>query len=302
MKMKKIFPLLIGLLLLITGCKPAAPAPNTGTPAVQTYDARGLVRQIAPDQRTATIQHEAIPGFMMAMTMDFTVRNTNELRNIAPGDEITFKLRVTETDSWIESVRFVSHVVEDVTNHVFTFHAPSAELKPGDPMPDFTLTAEDGRPVKFSDFRGRVLAFTFFFTRCPLPDFCPRMDRNFSEARTLLRAAPDAPTNWQFLSISFDPEFDLPATLTNYAAYYRQSDADRWLFSVADTNTLAGVAPLLDLMITREDNTIAHNLRTVVLDPQGRIARQFDGNQWTPRELADAMRAAARPPTSSPAP
>ena len=164
------------------------------------------------------------------------------------------------------------------------------------------MTAEDGRPIRFSDYRGRVLAFTFFFTRCPLPDFCPRMDLNFAEARVLLRAATPATNSWQFLSISFDPEHDLPDTLTNYAAYYRQQDADRWLFSVADTNTLARLAPLLDLMITREDNTISHNLRTVVLDPEGRIARQFDGNRWTPRELADAMQSAARPGTNAPAP
>ena len=300
--MKKLFLLLTITLSVLTGCKPDAPAPSTTGPAVQTYEARGIVRRIAPDQREATIKHEAIPGFMAAMTMDFTVKSTNELRNIAPGDEITFKLRVTETDSWIESIRLIAHVIEDVTNDVVIFHAPSAELKPGDPLPDFTLTAEDGRPVRFSDFHGRVLAFTFFFTRCPLPDFCPRMDLNFAEARNLIRAATNAPANWQFLSISFDPEHDLPDTLTNYAAYYRQHDADRWLFSVADTNTLARLAPLLDLKITHEDNSISHNLRTVVLDPQGRIARQFDGNKWTPQELADAMLQAAHPPTNSTAP
>lgn len=299
--MKNQFLLLTALLLAVAGCQPAAPAPKTETPAIQTYDARGIVRRITSDRTEATIKHQAIPGFMGAMTMDFTVRDTNNLQNIAPGDEITFKLRVTETDSWIESVRFVSHVVEEVTNHVFTFHMPTAELKPGDPLPDFSLTAEDGRPVRIADFRGRVLAFTFFFTRCPLPDFCPRMDLNFSDARALLRALPEAPTNWQFLSISFDPENDLPATLVNYAEYYRQKDADRWLFSVADTKTLASLAPLLDLKIVHEDNTISHNLRTVVLDPQGRIARQLDGNRWTPQELADAMLAAARPPTNSPA-
>jgi protein SCO1 len=297
--MKHLALLLIASLFIITGCKPEAPPQKTDAPAVQTYDARGIVRRITPDRSEATIKHEAIPGFMAAMTMDFTVKNTNNLQNIAPGDEITFKLRVTETNSWIESVQLVAHVVEDVTNNVVIFHMPSAELKPGDPLPDFTLTGEDGRTVRFSDFRGRALAFTFFFTRCPLPDFCPRMDLNFAETRNLLRAAADAPTNWQFLSISFDPEYDLPATLTTYAAYYRQHDDDRWLFSVADTNTLKRIAPLLDLMVKHEDNSISHNLRTVVLDPQGRIARQFDGNQWTPRELADAMLAAARGQTNS---
>lgn len=300
--MKKLFPFFIAGLFVITGCQPEAPAPKADAPTVKTYDARGLVRRIAADRHEATIKHEAIPGFMAAMTMDFTVRNTNELQNIAPGDEIIFKLLVTETDSWIESVRFVSHVIEDVTNNVFIIRTSSPELKPGDTLPDFTFTAEDGRAVHFSDFRGRVLAFTFFFIRCPLPDFCPRMDLNFAATRTLLRVATEAPTNWQFLSISFDPEFDLPDKLVNYANYYRQADADRWLFSVADTNTLARLAPLLDLKIAHADNSISHNLRTVVLDPQGRITRQFDGNQWTAKELTDAMLAAARPPTTSPSP
>lgn len=287
MKKEILFPL--ACLFIIIGCKPEMSALKTEVPTVRTYNARGIVRQIAPDRQEATIQHEAIPGFMAAMTMDFTVKNTNNLNNIAPGDEILFKLLVTQTNSWIESVRFVSHVVEAVTNNVVVFHAPSAELKPGDSLPDFTFTAEDGRPVHFSDFHGHVLAFTFFFTRCPLPDFCPRMDLNFAEARTLLRAAPDAPTNWQFLSISFDPDFDQPDKLSNYATYYRQADADRWLFAVADTNTLARLAPSLDLKIARENDSISHNLRTVVLDAQGHIARQFDGNRWTAKELADAM-------------
>ena len=266
---------------------------QSAPPIVRTYDARGIVREIAADRSEATIQHQVIPGFMSAMTMDFTVKNTNELRAIAPGDEVAFTLIVTKTNSWIESIRFLSHVIEEVTNNVVIISTSSPELKPGDAMPDFSFTGEDGHAVRFSDFRGRVLAFTFFFIRCPLPDFCPRMDLNFFETRALLRASPDAPTNWSFLSISFDPDFDEPEKLVNYAEYFRQHDADRWRFAVADTNTLGRIAPALDLKILHEGDSISHNLRTVVLDPQGRLTRQFDGNQWTPRELAEAMRAAA---------
>ncbi|MEI9864813.1 MAG: SCO family protein [Limisphaerales bacterium] len=151
----------------------------------------------------------------------------------------------------------------------------------------------------FSDFRGRVLAFTFIFTRCPLPDFCPRMNKEFAEARELLSTNSSASTNWQFLSISFDPENDTPDTLTRYAKYYREDNSDRWLFAAAPTNTLAELAPKLDLMVSRDGESFSHNLRTVVLDPQGRIARQFDGNQWTPQQLTDAMLEAARPQTNS---
>ena len=201
---------------------------------------------------------------------------------------------MTETDDWIEGVRFVAHHAGEATNNTFAFPAPAAELKPGDAMPDGEFTAEDGRKIHFSDFRGRAVAFTFFFTSCPLPDYCPRMNKNFAETRKILLADTNAPANWQFLSISFDPNFDQPEVLSSYGNFYRGGDADRWLFVVASTNTLARLAPLLDLIVVRDGASYTHNLRTVVLDAQGRIHRQFDGNGWTPAQLADAISQAAK--------
>jgi len=294
--MKRQIFLLALTVLLAAGCKPEKPAPVAEPPAAKIYDARGIVRQISPDRRTATIQHEAIPGYMGAMTMDFTVKETNELNGISPNDEITFQLAVTENDDWIQDLRFVSHHVGEVTSNVFVFHAGTEELKVGDALPDAELTAEDGRQIHFSDFRGRAVAFTFFFTSCPLPDFCPRMNKNFSEARKILQADTNAPANWQLLSISFDSSFDTPQILSSYAGIYRGADTNRWLFAVAPTNTLAELAPKVDLHFWRENGSISHNLRTVVLDTNGKISRQFDGNDWTPQELADAIRAAAEIP------
>ena len=279
---------------LAAGCKPKSSASSSENPAAKTFDAHGIVRQITPDRRTATIQHEAIPGYMAAMTMDFKVKDTNEVTGISPDDEITFKLAVTETDEWIEHIRFLAHHIGEVTNNTFVFHIPAAELKPGDALPDGELTAEDGSKIHFSNFRGRAVAFTFFFTSCPLPDYCPRMNKNFAEARKILLADSNAPANWQFLSVSFDLNFDTPQMLTGYASLYRGTDTNRWLFAVAPTNTLARLAPPLDLMVVRDGVSFTHNLRTVVLDPQGRVARQFDGNGWTPQQLADALRDAAR--------
>src|ERR1019366_10219539 len=163
----------------------------------------------------------------------------------------------------------VSHHVAEATNNVFVFHVVTEELKVGDPLPDGELTAENGRQIHFSDFRGRAVAFTFFFTSCPLPEFCPRMNRNFSEARTLLLADTNALANWEFLSISFDPDFDQPEILTGYGNFYRGGDPNHWLFAVASTNTLALLAPKVDLMFWRENGSITHHLRTVVLDPHG---------------------------------
>jgi len=286
------------VLLAIAGCKPKPAAPAQ----VKFYDAHGIIRQITADRHSATIQHDAIAGYMPAMTMEFPVRDTNELNGIAPSDEVTFKLAVGENEDWIEAVRFVSHRIENVTNGVVMIHEAMPELKPGDLLPDCDLTDENGDRIRFSDFRGRALAFTFFFTRCPLPDYCPRMSKNFSETRQLLLNTPDAPTNWQFLSISFDPDFDQPEMLASYAKFFRGYNPDRWKFAAASTNALAQLAPQLDLMVMRDSTGISHNLRTVVLDPHGRIAHQFDGNEWTPRMLADALLSAARGQTNSTAP
>jgi protein SCO1/2 len=276
-------------LLLSAAARLEVHAAEAKPDAREIHTTRGVVREIASDGRKVVIRHEAITNYMSAMTMEFNIRDTNELAGVAVGDTITFRLTATDDTHWIDRIVRVAapETKESATASPGARVTTIVELKPGDVMPDYALLAEDGRRIRFSDFRGKALAFTFFFTRCPLPDFCPRMGKNFAAARELILATANAPTNWQFLSISFDPEFDQPAVLASYANFYRAGNADRWLFAAAPTNVLAELAPRLDLMVRRETGgSISHNLRTVVLDGQGRIRRQFDGNQWTAEQLA----------------
>jgi protein SCO1/2 len=228
---------------------------------------------------------------MSAMTMDFTIKNTNELAGFSPGDEIAFTLVVTDDDDWIENLQRTGR-----TEPVAPQANPNTgqELSVGDTLPDYEFTSETGRPVKFSDFRGSAVAFTFFFTSCPLPEYCPRMNKNLAEARKLLIKDQTGPTNWQLLSISFDYMMDQPQILANYAGIYRGTNAAHWLFAVASSSTLASLAPKVDLNFWRAEGTISHNLRTVVLDGTGKIFKQFDGNEWTPQQLADAIGEAAK--------
>jgi protein SCO1/2 len=283
-------------IFLAAGCKPESPAPPSNAATNQTYAVRGVVQAIQPDRRAATIKHEKIPGYMAAMTMDLSVKNTNEFNGISVGDEITFSLVVTDDDDWIEKIQRTGKTVTVTPPPVW--RVVESELKVGEVLPDYEFTTEAGQPVRFSDFHGRAVAFTFFFTSCPLPEYCPRMNKNFAEARKILTADTNAPANWELLSISFDPGFDTPEILTGYGKFYRGESADRWLFAVASTNTLAGLAPKVDLNFWRENGSISHNLRTVVLDGTRKIAHQFDGNDWTAQQLADAIRAAAQ--TNSP--
>jgi protein SCO1 len=259
-----------------------------------SYPTSGVVEKIASDRHMATIHNQTIPGYMAEMTMDFPVKDTNELAGISPGDEIKFMLVVNKNDSWIENVRRTGHTDQVMTNTMQDMSTSDPELGTGDLLPDGILIAEDGRTIHFSDFRGSAVAFTFFYTRCPLPNYCPLMNRNFEAARNLISSFSNAPTNWEFLSISFDAQNDTPEALGNYAGAYRGTDSNHWLFAAATTNTLATLAPCLDLMVVHSDAGISHNLRTVILDTKGRIYQQFDGNQWTPQQLASAILAATR--------
>jgi protein SCO1/2 len=231
---------------------------------------------------------------MMEMTMSFSVKDSNELNGVSAGDKITFTLIVGRTNAWVEDIHRVGHTDKTPADATSMTSGMFSMLKPGDTLPDGELVTEDQRQIHFSDLRGRAVAFTFFFTRCPLPNYCPRMNRNFDQVRTLLLSETNAPTNWLLLSISFDPDFDTPQVLSEYAVEFRGTNAAHWLFADATTNTLASLAPRLGLMVMRQGDNLSHNLRTVVLDPQGRIYRQFNGNQWTAQQLADALLEAAR--------
>ena len=274
-------------------------SPLESTNILRSFITRGVIRDIPADGASLVIRHEEIPGFMPKMTMEFEVRDPKEIRGLSIGDSVIFNIRATQEDSWIDGLRRAG------TNDVIdpTPKDPSsaallhvATLKPGDPMPDAELFGEDGRTVRFSDYKGKALAFTFIFTRCPLPNYCPRMNVNFSEARELLLQKMEGPTNWQFLSISFDPEFDKPSVLNRYAFSYRGAITNQWVFAAASTNLLASMSPQLDFRFANERGSFQHNLRTVVLDANGRVFRYFEGNKWTPEDLAASISEAASKP------
>ena len=267
-------------------------SPLDSTNVVRSFSARGIIREFGGKGQSVVIRHEDIPGFMPRMTMDFTVRSTNELRGFKVGDAIRFRVVANENESWIEDLK------PDSTNGLPALPPPGpstasllhvAKLKRGDVLPDVELLGENGQTVKLSEFEGKALVFTFIFSRCPLPDYCPRMNQHFSRTRDLLSQKPDGATNWQFLSISFDAEFDQPGVLTRYAYSYRGKNTNGWFFAAAPPTTMASMVPQLDFHFLNEGGSFIHNLRTVVLDPRRRLFRQFDGNKWTAEELAEAV-------------
>jgi protein SCO1/2 len=262
------------------------------------YQVKGVVRDVRPESGTVVIKHEDVPGYMMAMTMPFEVKDTNELRGLQIGDVVSFRMVLAGNDAWIEQIKKVGETSA-------LAEAPSAQpqwrvardvdpLNVGDRLPDYHFTNELGQAISTSQFKGQAIAFTFFFTRCPYPTFCPLMSNNFDETAKKLEAMPNGPKNWHLFSISFDTGFDGPDVLKNYAGRYGDYDPAHWSFLTGDLTEITAIADQVGESFWHEGPSITHNLRTVVVDAQGRVQRIIPENKWTSDELVAEMVKAAQ--------
>lgn len=287
-------------LAFFAGCKPRVEM-SVGTPPQKTeeagrkvYAARGVIKDF-PGPRLLKIAHEEIPGYMAAMTMALEVRNTNELKGLIVGDQITFDLVVTKDDGWIENLKrtgVAPAAAQSGTNETPHFRRVRDvdPLSVGDMMPDYPFVTEDGKRIRLSDFKGQAIALTFFFTRCPFPTFCPRMSSNFEKAAKEL-SKEGSPTNWHMLSISFDTEVDTPEQLKRYAQRY-EHDA-KWNFVTSELIEIDAITEQFGVIFTKQAGSINHNLRTVIIDAQNKIQQILIGNEWTVDEFVAEMKKAA---------
>lgn len=286
--------------LALAGCSekpaaPAAPAPVSTNANRTVYKTRGVVKEIVSPTR-ARIAHEDIPGYMQAMTMPLDVKNTNEFANLKDGDEITFDMIVTPEDGWIENVAKTGRNVPQTNTTDTKKFRRVREVEPlevGSVMPDYPFVTEEGKKIRLSDFKGQALGLTFIFTRCPFPAFCPRMTDYFGKAAAELLKEGN-PTNWHFLSITFDPEFDTPERLKQYAQLkYPKRPADKWNFVTSEMIEIDAITEQFGLAFAFRDGTIDHNLRTVVIDAAGKVQQILIGNEWPVEDLVTEMKKAA---------
>jgi protein SCO1 len=273
-------------LALLTILSAACSAP------AREYELRGQILAVDREQQTLTIRHDDIPGFMPGMTMPFRVRERALMEGRVPGDLVRATLTVTDVDAYLTSVDRVGHVELSEAEPPPGATAPVAVA--GDEAPDAELIDHAGRRRRLSEWRGSVVAVTFIYTRCPVPNFCPLMDRHFLAVQRALATDPHLASRAHLVSVSFDPDFDTPEVL---AAHARRvgADAARWTFVTGERDELDPFAARFGVTTIRDDATdweIVHNLRTAVIDPQGRIVTIFSGNEWTPTELLRVMRAA----------
>ncbi len=270
--------------LALAGCH-STPEPDTSAASsFKTYKLRGKVVATTPSTGEVTLDHDAIPGFMDAMTMPYKLKDPNILPELHPGDMITADLLVPQTtdgDTLLDHIVVIGQARPDYKPKV-SYHVPA----PGDAVPDFELRNQDGRTIHLYRFRGQNLLITFIYTRCPLPNFCPRVTRNFADINRQLASNPAAYGKTHLLCVSFDPDNDTPGRLRAYGAGYIGSDAkdafSHWDFAVPDKVELAKMAQYFDVgMTTATDGSITHTLSTTLVGPDGKVVKFYPGNEWT---------------------
>lgn len=252
------------------------------------YPIQGEVISVEPAKKLITVKHGDIPGLMPAMTMTYQVAEPKQIETLQTGDKITADLVVSESKGRLEKIVLVGKG-DGQTSPGTTQHIPEK----GDAVPDFALVNQDGKIIHFSNYRGKVLLVTFIYTRCPLPDFCPRMNENFRAVQKLLQEMPGATDRAEFLSISFDPEHDTPAVLKHYASLYKKGAPGEkpfdWQFAVPAAKDLPELAQFFGLVYQSEQAQIVHSLSTTVIGTDGKVAKWYSDNEWTPADAAQAI-------------
>ena len=274
------FFLLITLLLTLGACRRNE----------RRYDLKGKVVMVEKDKRLVTIAHEDVPGLMPAMTMPFTVPNQADLDYLAPDDQVSATLVVDGSQSWLEGL-FVARISGAPSGDAASL---PAEAKPGDEVPNVTLRNQDGKEIRLHNYRGKALLLTFIYTRCPLPEYCTLMSNNFAQVDRQLQQNPEVYARTHLLSISIDPKYDTPTVLRSYGAAhterYENETFAHWEFASGDE--VKDLAQFFGLRYFTENDQIMHGLKTVIVAPDGKVAKIYSDNTWKPEDVANELKRA----------
>lgn len=282
--MKSRFVLAAAMLLL---------AASVGCNRTKRYSLQGEVVEKNAATSEITVNHGDIPGFMPAMAMPYRVKDPAMIQELQPGDKITADVVVGKDPSnyWLENVRITDKSGRSRSKPA----AAPTMLMPGERAPDFTLVNQDGHTIHLADFAGKAVLVTFIYTRCPMPNFCPRLSSQFARIHNELKKNPEDYNKTHLLTISFDPKYDTPAVLRKYGLAYLDGDASgfsHWDFATTDPADLRHLAQAFGLQYDEEDNQITHNMSIVLIKPDGRVAK-FWATDWTWAELMESLQNAA---------
>ena len=263
-------------------------------PDERRYPLHGQVLSVEPDRQLVTIKHDDIKGFMPAMTMPYQVEEAKALGGLAPGDLIDATLVVFSNGAHLTTIKKVGQA--PLEQPAASAPAPSAAsgfelLRPGEAVPSGAFVDQDGRKRTFASFKGSPVVMTFIYTSCPMPTFCPLMDRHFAALQKTLTENP-ALRPVHLVTVSFDPATDTPPVLKAHAKTLG-ADSRRWTFLTGDRDDVDQFAARFGVSIARamdDPRNITHNLRTAIIGADGRLVKVYTGNEWTPEQVLADLR------------
>ena len=277
---------LVAALLMLGAC--------SRQPEHRHYELQGQILAVDPAERRIVIKHGDIKGFMPGMTMPFNVNDAALLEGRQAGDLVTATLSVGDNEAFISSITKTG--TAPLEQPIQVTATEGAILMPGDVVPDQLVVNQAGTAMPLSSLRGHRVALTFMYVRCPLPDFCPLMDRNFAAVQKTIKSTPSL-ADVRLVSVSFDPGYDTPAVLAEHAKKLG-ADPQIWQFVTATPEEMAKLTRRFGVHVERNAESaieITHNLRTAVIDPEGRIVKVHSGTDWTPAQLVADLTAAPAP-------
>jgi protein SCO1/2 len=248
------------------------------------HEVQGLVLKVDGSAASVTVSHEPVPRYMDAMVMQFTASSRDALTGIRPGDRIRFRLSVVGQRSLIDRVRILS--AAPAAAFGIGAAAASVLVPIGEPVPDFSLVNQQGAQVSLGSLRGQVVVVGFIYTRCPLPDYCPRVMTGMSALRDRFRA--HLGTALTLLTVTFDPTHDTPQRMEAFAGRY-DANVTGWHLLTGSAEAIGRVCSLFGVDFWPEEGMITHSLQTAVIDRDGRLAAVAEGKEFSTRQLADLV-------------
>ena len=286
--------------LFLSLCLTAAAVACSKAPEQRVFTLQGQVQSLDASRKQVVVKHEEIKGFMPAMTMPYDVQEASALDGLAPGDLINAQLVVFANGAHLTTIKNVGSAPLEKPPAEAP-NPPTASsgfelLRPGDAVPAGKFVDQDGKARSFAAFKGAPAVMTFIYTRCPLPTFCPLMDRHFVTLQNTLKTDP-ALTRVRLVTVSFDPVTDTPAVLKKHA---RTLDADltRWTFLTGDRDDVDQFSARFGVSIARALNDardISHNLRTAIIGADGALVKVYTGNDWSPDQILADLKNLASP-------
>jgi protein SCO1/2 len=284
------------LILLCIGAPLACTKHSAPALVLKRYPFTGRIVSLDKAKQSAVIDADTIQGFMEAMQMSYKIKDAGEFGSLAPGDAVTAVVVVVDMqnvdnnnndvdpDYWLEKVKVTGHSKPPAAKPTAQ-HIPAS----GEEVPDFQFTNQNARRISLKQYRGQVLFVTFIYTRCPFPDYCPRMGAQFAQLRQQLAADPTLAGRTHLLCISFDPAHDTPKVLRDYGFSLLHSHQaalfNHWEFAVPRATDLPQIAGYFALTYKPDEGLITHSLSTAVIGPDGKIINWYHGSDWQVSDL-----------------